>query len=149
MIVDLISNLNQYTQLGDRLQKAFEFIIETDLLSLNNGKYDIEGEDVYAVISQYNTRDQIDGKFEAHKKYIDVQLVLNGREVIGYAPFKGQEIVSDYIEEKDVILFIGEKSFFKIEKGMFAIFFPGELHMPGIKFSISEDVKKVVIKVRA
>ena len=88
-------------------------------------------------------------KEHAHKKYIDVQFILKGSELMGYAPFKGQEIVSEYNEEKDVILFSGNKSFFKIEYGMFAIFFPYELHMPGIKAEIPENVKKVVIKVKA
>jgi YhcH/YjgK/YiaL family protein len=149
MIIDLIENLKYYPQLGDRLQKAFNFISETDLLPLKTGKYDIEGDNIYAVVSQYKTRDEIDGKFEAHKKYIDVQLVIKGKELIGYAPFKGQEIIADYSDEKDVMLFSGEKSFLNIVDGMFAIFFPNELHMPGIKVFNSEDVKKLVIKVKA
>ena len=149
MIIDLVDNIKHYSHLEDKFQKAFTFITDPELMLLDNGKYEIDGEDVFAVISQYKTRDANEAKLEAHKKYIDVQFVPKGNELIGYAPFKGQEIISEYNEEKDVILFNGDKSFFKVEHGMFAIFFPYELHMPGIKTLIPEDVKKVVIKVKA
>ncbi|MDR3610774.1 MAG: YhcH/YjgK/YiaL family protein [Ignavibacteriaceae bacterium] len=149
MIVDLICNLKRYAELGNIFQKAFDFITDQELLTLNNGRYDIDGDDIYALISEYKTRDDIGGKLEAHKKYIDIQLVVKGSELIGYAPLQGHEIISEYNEDKDIILFSGEKSFLKIEKGMFAVFFPGELHMPGIKETTKEDVKKVVIKIKA
>jgi YhcH/YjgK/YiaL family protein len=149
MIIDLVENIKHYSYLGDKFQKAFTFITDPELMLLDDGKYEIDGENVYAVISQYKTRNSDEAKLEAHRKFIDVQFVPKGNELIGYAPFKGQEIVAEYNDEKDVILYSGDKSFFKIEPGMFAIFFPNELHMPGIKAAFPVDVKKVVIKVKA
>ena len=148
MIVDKTDNLKHYTLLGEKFQKAFSFITDSKIMSLDNGRYEIDGDNVFALVSEYKTKDEIDGKFEAHRKYIDIQFVAKGIELIGYAPFKDQEIVAEYNQEKDIIFFTGEKSFVKIERGMFAVFFPYELHMPGIKSSIREDVKKIVVKVK-
>jgi YhcH/YjgK/YiaL family protein len=149
MIVDKTDNLKQYAHLGSEFQKAFAFVTDPELMLLDNGKYEIDGDNVFALVSEYKTRDEIDGKFEAHKKYIDIQFLQKGTELIGYAPFKEQEIVTGYNQEKDIIFFTGEKSFIKMERGMFAVFFPYELHMPGIKSIIREDVKKIVVKVKA
>jgi YhcH/YjgK/YiaL family protein len=149
MIVDKIDNINVYDNLVPKFQKAFAFITNPEILSLENGKYEIDGEDIYAIVSEYKSKNESDGKFEAHKKYIDIQFVAKGTELIGYAPANQQEILSNYNDEKDIMFFTGEKSFIKIESGMFAVFFPNELHMPGIKSSSSEEVKKVVVKVKA
>jgi len=149
MIVDKTDNLKLYTHLGSKFQKAFAFITDPELMLLDNGKYEIDGDNVYAVVSEYQTKDETDGRFEAHRKYIDVQFVAKGTELIGYAPSKLQKIVTEYNDEKDMVFFSGDKSFIKIEKGMFAVFFPFELHMPGIKSTIREDVKKIVVKIKA
>jgi YhcH/YjgK/YiaL family protein len=149
MIIDTVQNLKLYTHLGSKFQKAFTFITDPDLMLLDNWKYEIDGNDVFALVSEYKTKDEIDGKFEAHIKYIDIQFVAKGNELIGYAPFSGQEILSEYNNEKDITFFRGNKSFVNLEQGMFAVFFPNELHMPGIKSSTQEYVKKVVVKVKA
>jgi YhcH/YjgK/YiaL family protein len=148
MIIDKTDNIYQYTRLGEKFQKAFTFIIDPELLFLETGRYEIDGEEVFALISEYNPKEISEGKFEAHKKYIDVQYVAKGEELIGYAPNEGQKILSDYNEIKDVSFFEGEKSFVKIEQGMFAVFFPDELHMPGIKTANTKPVKKVVVKIK-
>jgi YhcH/YjgK/YiaL family protein len=149
MIVDKTDNLNQYSHLGTKFLKAFAFITDPEILLLDIGKYDIDGEDIFALVTEYKSKNETDGKFEAHKKFIDIQFVAKGTELIGYAPPNQQQIVSIYNEEKDVILFAGEKSFIKMDRGMFAVFFPNELHMPGIKASNPEDIKKIVVKVKA
>jgi YhcH/YjgK/YiaL family protein len=149
MIVDKTDNLKQYSPLGTKFQKAFAFITDPEIMLLDNGRYEIDGDDIYALVSEYNSKNETDGKFEAHKKYIDIQFVVKGTELIGYAPSNQQEVISNYNEEKDVMFFSGEKSFVKMDRGMFAVFFPYELHMPGIKSSVSEVIKKIVVKVKA
>jgi YhcH/YjgK/YiaL family protein len=149
MIVDKTDNLKQYAHLGSKFQKAFTFITDPELLLLDNGKYEIDGDNVFALVSEYKTKDEIDGKFEAHRKYIDIQFLAKGTELIGYAPFNNQKLITEYNEEKDIAFFNGDKSFIKMQQGMFAVFFPDELHMPGIKYSNREDVKKIVIKIKA
>lgn len=149
MIVDKTDNLTLYTHLGSKFQKAFTFINDPELMLLDNGKYEIDEDNVFALVSEYKTKDEIFGKLEAHRKYIDIQFVAKGSELLGYAPFNEQEIVTPYNQEKDIIFFKGEKSFIKMKRGMFAIFFPNEIHMPGIKSSEQEYVKKLVVKIKA
>ena len=159
MIVDKIENSGQYSNLGNRIQKSLDFIRKTDFKKLQPGRYDIDGDDIFALISEYQTKAESEGKLEAHRKYIDVQYIINGEELIGYAPLGNpafaeapsgkQEILESYNEENDIEFFLGEKVFIKVTEGMFAIFFPEDAHMPGINANGKSSVKKLVIKVKA
>ena len=148
MIVDKIENAKLYYNLGDRMKKALDYIKQTDLKSLQPGKYEIDGDNIFALISEYQTKAESEGKLEAHRKYIDVQYVIEGEELMGYAPLGNQQILEPYKEENDIIFYTGEKSFTKVSKGMFAIFFPTDVHMPGICVENKSAVKKLVIKVK-
>jgi YhcH/YjgK/YiaL family protein len=149
MIVDKAENLNLYTHLGAKFQKGFNFILDPELMLLDNGRYEIDGDNVYALVSEYKTKVESEGKLESHKKYIDIQFLAKGNELIGYTPFNNQELITEYDEAKDFQLFNGDKFFINLHQGMFAVFFPYELHMPGIISSKQTYVKKVVIKVKA
>lgn len=148
MIIDKIENAHLYKGLGNRIEKAFEYINNTDLKKIMPGKYEIDGENIFALINEYKTKPESEGKLEAHRKYIDVQYVISGKELIGYTPLGNQIILEPYREENDVEFFKGEKSFTKVSEGMFAIFFPEDVHMPGIITGKISFVKKLVIKVR-
>ena len=148
MIIDKIENVLLYKNISERISKSFEYIKATDLKNLPAGKYPIDGENIFALISEYKTKPEFEGKLEAHKKYIDVQYVISGEELMGYVPIGGQKVLDAYKEENDIIFFAGEKSFTKVSSGMFAIFFPEDVHMPGIMIKESSPVKKLVIKVR-
>ena len=148
MIIDKIENAHIYKNISERINKSFEYIKTTDLKNLPVGKYPIDGENIFALISEYKTKPEPDGKLEAHRKYIDVQFVIAGEELMGYAPLGNQQILEPYKEENDIIFYRGDKSFTKVSSGMFAIFFPEDVHMPGIASGRSSSVKKLVIKVR-
>ncbi len=148
MIIDKLSNSNLYSSLSERINKAFAYLEQTDFSKTQSGKYEIDGDNIFALISEYKTKDETEGKLEAHIKYIDVQFVVKGTELIGYAPFQNQKVINEYNEQNDIAFFEGEKSFLKVEEGMFAIFFPNDVHMPGIKFRERSFVKKVVVKVK-
>ncbi|MDT3696208.1 MAG: YhcH/YjgK/YiaL family protein [Ignavibacterium sp.] len=148
MIIDKLSNSNLYSSLSERINKAFAYLEQTDFSKTQSGKYEIDGDNIFALISEYKTKDETEGKLEAHIKYIDVQFVVKGTELIGYAPFQNQKVINEYNEQNDIAFFEGEKSFLKVEEGMFAIFFPNDVHMPGIKFREKSFVKKVVVKVK-
>lgn len=148
MIIDKIENSHLYNGLSKRIEKAFEYINNTDLKNIQSGKYEIDGENIFALISEYKTKPESKGKLEAHKKYIDVQYVIDGEELMGYVPLGGQQILEPYKEENDIVFFTGEKSFTKVSSGMFAIYFPEDVHMPGINTGKISEVKKLVIKVR-
>jgi YhcH/YjgK/YiaL family protein len=148
MIIDKIENAHLYKNISERISKSFEYIRTTDLKNLPAGKYPIDGENIFALVSEYQTKSEQEGKLEAHKKYIDVQYLISGEELMGYVPLGNQQILESYKEENDIVFYTGDKSFTKVSEGMFAIFFPEDVHMPGISTGKISDVKKLVIKVR-
>jgi YhcH/YjgK/YiaL family protein len=148
MIIDKIENAHLYKNISERINKSFEYIGTTDLKNLPAGRYPIDGENIFALVSEYQTKPESEGKLEAHKKYFDVQYVISGEELMGYAPLGKQQILESYKEENDIVFYTGDKSFTKVSEGMFAIFFPEDVHMPGISTGKISDVKKLVIKVR-
>jgi YhcH/YjgK/YiaL family protein len=148
MIIDKIENAHLYKNISERIRKSFEYIRTTDLKNLPTGKYPIDGKNIFALVSEYQTKSESEGKLEAHKKYFDVQYVISGEELMGYAPLGNQQILESYKEEYDIVFYTGDKSFTKVSEGMFAIFFPEDVHMPGITSGKSSSVKKLVIKVR-
>lgn len=148
MIIDKIENAHLYKNIGERISKSFKYIKTTDLKNLPAGKYPIDGDNIFALVSEYKTKSEQEGKLEAHRKYIDVQYVIRGEEKMGYVPLNGQQILEPYKEANDIIFFTGDKSFTKVSEGMFAIFFPEDVHMPGINAGNISEVKKLVIKVR-
>ena len=148
MIIDKLSNSHLYSGLGEKINKSFAFLKQTDFSKMESGKHQIDGENIFALVNEYNTKDKSEGKLEAHKKYIDVQFVAKGSELMGYAPLGNQKVIDEYNEQNDITFFSGDKSFTQVGEGMFAIFFPTDVHMPGIKFDEKSYVKKVVIKVK-
>jgi len=148
MIVDKIENAELYKNLGERIKKSFDYIKHTDLKNLKPGRYEIDVENIFALISEYQSKPEAEGKLEAHRKYIDVQFVIKGEELTGYAPLGNQQTLEPYKEENDIIFYKGEKVFIKVTEGMFAIFFLEDVHMPGISVDKKSPVKKLVIKVK-
>jgi YhcH/YjgK/YiaL family protein len=148
MIIDKLSNSHLYSGLGERINKAFFYLKETDFSKMELGKYEIDGENIFALVNEYSTKDETEGKLEAHKKYIDVQFVARGSELMGYALLGNQKVIAEYNEQNDITFFSGDKSFIQVDEGMFAIFFPTDVHLPGIKVNEKSFVKKIVIKVK-
>ena len=148
MIIDNIENTKLYNYINKRINIAFEYIKSTDFTSVKPGKYAIDGDNIYASVSEYQTKDKLDSLPEAHLKYIDVQYIIKGNELIGYAPLQDQEIAVTYNETNDIAFYNSKVSYLKMETGMFMILFPGDLHQPCIKEDLSTFVRKVVVKVK-
>ena len=148
MILDKIANAKIYAGLNNKIDKALEYIKNTDLIKIEQGKHEIDGDSFYALINEYDTKEKSECYLEAHRKYIDVQYVVSGSELFGYSPLNSQRPHSEYNEEKDFELFDDEPCFIKFDSGMFAVFFPDDLHMPGINIDKTSRVKKLVLKVR-
>ncbi len=148
MIFDQLKNAHLYFSLGQRIQKAFEYLLNTDLENLEPGKYEIEGENIYAVVQNYDTKPITAGKWEAHKKYIDIQYIIMGKEKMGYSNSIKMIVTEEYNPEKDIMFLKGNGNFLIAEEGYFALFFPSDVHMPGIAVHLSIPVKKIVMKVK-
>ena len=147
MIVDRLENYSIYTGLGDRIRSALEHIRTACFDHIEAGRYDLDGESLFLIINDYKTISHKAGQLEGHRKYIDVQYMVKGTEWIGYAPLSSQVISTDYDEADDCILYEGAATFIKFEEGMFAVFFPHDLHLPGTGKKPTL-VRKVVVKVK-
>ena len=146
MIIDKIENYRLYTGLNKRISKAFDFIVKNDLTKMELGKHKIDGDKIFALLQEYDTKEVSEGKLERHFKYIDLQYVIQGAERMGVSTWTNQ-IPIDENQEADYAFYSGDSSLIKIDEGMFAIFFPHDLHMPCIKLNDISKVRKVVIKI--
>ena len=134
------------SRIHKRLEKALKFLRETDFSKLEDGKLEIEGDKIFVNISTYMTRSN---EFpEAHKKYADVQYIIEGEEYIGVASLDDMqdEIVSD--PDNDFWQYRGETSNIRLGKGQFAVFFPQDAHAPGRFIKEAKSVRKAVVKVQ-
>lgn len=147
MILDSIKNYQRYAILNERLAKGFEYLATTDFSQIESGTYTIDNEDIFAIVQEYDTKEVEDAKLEGHFTYVDIQYMIEGTELMGLTTLTNQ-IPTEINQERDYAFYDNDVTFLKVEKGMFTVFFPEDLHMPGIKFNQSTKVKKVVVKVR-
>lgn len=147
MIIDTLDHIGRYESLHPRFKAAFAFLTRPDLSAVPLGRTEIDGTALFALVQEYETKPIQAGKLEAHKKYIDIQLVLQGEEFMGYAPLGSQPVATPFDAEKDIGFFDGEAWFTLLSKGMFAIFFPQDAHLPGRHTDKPKLVKKIVLKV--
>lgn len=148
MITDVLQNAWRYEGLNEKFKKAFEYLRTTDFSAVGKGKYEIDGQQIFAIVNEFETKDKSDCELEAHKKHIDIQYVVRGTEMFGYTPFTGQIPVVDYSETRDVAFYKDAVSYIKLEAGMFIVFFPSDLHQPEVREFEPVTVKKVVVKIR-
>lgn len=147
MILDTLQNAHLYYGLGARFIKAFEYLQQTDFGKVEKGKYEI-GEDIFAIVNEYDTVDTADELMESHRKYIDVQYIVKGAELVGHDFLQDKVPSKVYDEAADFMLFAEKPAFFsRLDQGNFAVFFPSDLHMPNIRIDTPMQVKKVVIKI--
>lgn len=131
------------------LGRPFEYLARTDLAALPLGRTDIEGDDVYVVVSEAETRPPEQVKFEAHRRYIDIQLVVRGQEAIGVAPVSALVTVEPYDAAKDIEFFAPprESAVLALHEGEFAVFAPGDGHRPSLHLDGPHMSRKAVVKV--
>ena len=146
MILDTLENYQLYSSINERIAKGFDFLLHTDLDAIPSGKYDIEGDTIFALVQEYQTKPLAECKLESHKKYIDIQYVIRGEEFMGVTTQNNQTVLENN-EEKDYTFYEGNTSLVRVSKGMFTIFFPDDLHQPCVQTEFASEVKKVVIKV--
>ncbi len=149
MIVDTIENSLVYENLHPLFKAAFAFLKDSQDHTSANGRVDIASNDLFALPQSYETKPLQGGLYEAHRNYIDIQFIAEGEEVIGYAPLADLRTVTEYAPENDAGFYAGAGSLINMRKGMFAVFFPDDAHMPCRHTSQSSTVKKIVIKVAA
>lgn len=147
MIYDTLENLGQYTALGSRLAAALRWLAETDFSSLPDGRVELDGEDVYAGISTYETR-QTNDTPEAHRRYLDVQYLISGREQVGVAPLSAMTAETEARPEGDIWFYRGDTERLTLGDDRVLVLWPQDAHAPCIAAGAPAQVRKCVIKVR-
>lgn len=147
MIIDSLSNANKYTSLHPRFAKAFEWIKSQNLESIEVGKYPIDGPELHASVSEKDGYTRDAAKFEAHNNWIDIQVCPKGKEQQGWsARERVSSPIGEYNAEKDVTFFNDKpETYFTLQAGQFAIFYPEDVHAPQIG---EGPIKKLVVKVK-
>lgn len=148
MIIDTLARAHLYAALHEGISRAFHYLQHTDLKALPVGKHLIDGDKLFAIVQEYDTMDAANEKMESHRRYIDVQYVITGRELVGHCMLAGQQISKEYSEEEDYMLYADAPEFFtRFDEGTFMVFFPTDPHMPCISTGAAGRVKKIVVKV--
>ena len=168
MILDTIDNTHLYLGLNTRFARAFEIFRDKTLSQKQDGRYAVDGEKIYYTIQRYTTKPMfssrrngdatlspqaclgVSSNLEAHRKYIDIQFLLEGVEILGYAPLKGLTTAQEYNPKKDIAFFNTPKDITKVilEPDLLCILFPDDAHLPGRQLNEPADVHKIVIKIR-
>ena len=147
MIIGKLKDLNRYIGLSNQIDEAISYVLNNDMLSLECGRYELS-EDIIVNRQQYYGKTETFA--ESHKDYIDLQIVLSGRERMGYADISNLtvRVMEDYNPEMDLAkYFVSDECFYEMSEDSFALIFPEDIHRPGVKID-EELIEKVVLKIK-
>ena len=146
MIVDKLCNIDKYSQIPDYARDFINNLVN----DIELGRYDLDNNS-YANVETYMTKKLDEGKFEKHNKYIDVQILLSGKERIYIKPAEALTVPGEYNEQKDIRFYddeIENSDFVTLDGSNFVLIYPHEVHAPQIALNeISQMAKKVVVKL--
>ncbi|MBN1525821.1 MAG: YhcH/YjgK/YiaL family protein [Spirochaetales bacterium] len=137
--------------LPQAIVRGLEYLEQNDIAGMEPGRYDIDGDDLFVLVQDYTTVSPNEKRPEAHDKYLDIQYIASGKEVIGWGVRGGDVTVAeDLLAEKDIVFFktVKNETALILEPGMYAVFFPNDIHRPGCLFSEPAAVRKAVVKIK-
>jgi biofilm protein TabA len=147
MIMDVLSRWNNYQWNNERFETAFTFLegLKTDA---PDGRTEIDGDNVFCTVQAYETNVWEGQRFESHRLYADIQLLLDGEESILWAPSDALKVVQPY--EPDVMFYglAPTSTELAFSPGIFAVFYPTDAHAPCLQHGSKSTVRKAVVKVR-
>jgi YhcH/YjgK/YiaL family protein len=146
MILDTLENRDRYGGLHVDFRRAFAFLAETDLAGLPAGRCGIDGDRVFAIVSEGPGRSREGAELEIHARYIDIQYVVSGTDEMGWKPAARCLAPSvPYDPEKDIGFFADPPdAWVAVPAGAFAVFYPEDAHLPLVSAGI---IRKIVVKV--
>ena len=147
MIITNVNNEIQNKSLAKDIRFCIEFAKknENKILSLVNGSYDVGYNNIKMNLGKYFTKSENEKFWESHKKYLDVQIMINGTEKVAINDIRDMEVKS-FDEEKDLTILEGDKAFDIVMKtGDVLVFFPNDVHKP--ENEDSGNIRKIVTKV--
>jgi YhcH/YjgK/YiaL family protein len=146
--VNAVEFAKQYHANKAYWDKAFEFMRDKNLKDLAPGKYVIDGDNVYATITEAPSKTFEQSAWESHRKYIDLQYVVTGQEKIGLSPLSETTVTAPYDDSKDIAHYTAKGKFYTATPDEFFLFFPNDAHRPNILVDGYDVVKKLVIKIK-
>jgi biofilm protein TabA len=150
MIVTDLEHIYQQADLSIALRKAVEFLRLHNIRNLPDGMVEIDGRRLYASVQRYETMQTGSPKFEYHRKYIDVQYIVSGEEIIGWAPIERMTVTEAYDRDKDICfgtVAAGKWTPVFLQAGQLAVLYPEDGHAPRLAAGVPSPVMKIVVKV--
>ena len=150
MIVAKLEQAAEQTVLTPAFEKAYRFLKESRGKTLAEGRVEIDGDRVFALVQSYDTTVGGEPKFEAHRKYADIQYITGGEELIGWAPLEKMTTTQDYDAAKDVVLGKADPADVtpvRLFAGELGVFYPSDAHAPKQAVGKACKVAKIVVKV--
>ena len=149
MIVDTIQNRSKYDGVHENVKKALVFLESAQQMKPAIGRHEIEGDEVYALVQEYDTTPPEEKKFEAHREYIDVQFVDSGIEHLYWQNADESAVETEYDSEQDCLFYRdAEPMPIRLAAGYFVVLFPHDAHKPGCAVDVPRRVRKIVVKCR-
>ena len=147
MIKDKLKYTNNYCNISEKLKMGFEWLKSNNLDAIDTGKHIIGNDGMYVNVESYNTK--TDANYEAHRKYIDIQYMINGVEYIGVTDIGECRVVEEYDNDRDIEFLVknGGDEYQVLKTGDFIVLFPNDAHKPSISPSKQTNVRKAVVKV--
>ena len=147
MIIDHLRHARQFYALGIGIRAGLQFLGRPDLITLEKGRYDLpDSGGSYALVQEHETKLRAHAKWEAHRKMIDLQFMVRGQELIGYADIARLKM-GEYHANDDYCLGEGDGEWFRLDAQYFIILFSQDGHMPSIAVAEPQKVRKVVVKI--
>ena len=147
MIIDKLCNSALYYGLSPEIENALKYLQNNYLKVMEPGTYNIDDYKMYISVAEYETKSIHEALWEAHRKYIDIQYVIQGSEKMGYTNIENIKATVEYDANKDILFGEGTGDFVTVSEGEFIIFMPQDGHMPCINVGESKHIKKVVVKI--
>ena len=147
MILDTLDKLDGYAFISPLMDKVVDFFKNTDLASLEPGRIELQGDDLFVNVNRQGAQTRDEAPIEAHREYIDIQVPISADEEMGFLPAPFMPAPSrPYSAERDVAFYPGLcDTYLTVRKGMFVVFFPGEGHAPAIT---KDGFLKLIVKIR-
>jgi YhcH/YjgK/YiaL family protein len=147
VILDTLVQSGRYTGLHPSFPRAFDFLTTTNLTALAPGRHEIDEDRLFVLIDRQDGRGHAGARLEAHRRYIDIQLTLEGAEEIGWLPLAACERGTDFDAAKDIGFFdAAPRVWLPVPPGSFTIFFPEDAHAP---LAGRGPLLKAIVKIAA
>lgn len=151
MIVANLREIAQQINLSPRMRRALDFLQQARGQELADGRLEIDGREVYALVQSYTSRAESDNpRWEAHQQYVDIQYVVSGVEAIGWASLDRLTVTHPYMAERDILLgtvAAEDKTLVRVAAGQAMVLYPSDAHAPQLAADAPTAVKKIVVKV--